>query len=291
MSDPLPIGPAIPGRPGGDVRAAIARASQRTGVDFDYLLAQAKLESNLEPTARARTSSATGLYQFTQGTWLQTLERHGSEHGLDIGAGKLRDPALRSQVLALRNDPELSSMMAAELASDNREGLTGVLGREPDAAELYMAHFLGLGGATTMLRADPGASAAALLPQAASANRPIFYSPGGAARTVGGVMELLRGKVHAAMEGGSATALAGASPFDASPFGEVSSAGWAPPAWNGPGSTASSFAAAPAGAPSAPPRPSMAETLRSTFGLGGNDAGSAPGFVHAAYGRLRSFGL
>lgn len=277
MSDPLPIGPAATGRPGGDVRAAIARASQRTGVDFDYLLAQAKLESNLQPEAKAATSSAAGLYQFTQGTWLQTLERHGGEHGLDVGSGKLRNPALRGQVLALRNDPELSSMMAAELASDNRDALTGVLGREPDPAELYLAHFLGMGGATTMLRADPGASAAALLPQAAAANRPIFYGPGGAPRTVGGVMDLLRGKVSAAMEGGSAASFAAAAP----------SAGWSPPTWSAP----SSFDGTAAPIPSAPPRPSMAETLRTTFSLGSTDASSAPGFVHAAYGRLRSFGL
>ena len=113
----------------------------------------------------------------------------------------MRDPALRAQIMALRFDPQASSLMAAELAEDNRAELTGVLGREPDAAELYLAHFAGIGGAKQLLSADPGQSAAALLPRAAAANRGIFYAKG-APRTVGGVMELLRGKVNAAMGNG-----------------------------------------------------------------------------------------
>ena len=69
--------PAAPAR-SADVRTAIARASEKTGVDFDYLLAQARLESGLDPDAKARTSSATGLYQFIDSTWLHTMDRYGS---------------------------------------------------------------------------------------------------------------------------------------------------------------------------------------------------------------------
>ncbi|MCX7676587.1 MAG: transglycosylase SLT domain-containing protein, partial [Alteraurantiacibacter sp.] len=57
--------------------AAIARAAQATGTDFSYLLAQARIESGLNPAARARTSSASGLFQFIDQTWLATLDRHG----------------------------------------------------------------------------------------------------------------------------------------------------------------------------------------------------------------------
>ena len=280
MSEPLSIGSSQGPIAGGDVRGAIARAAQATGVDFDYLLAQAKIESSLDPSARARTSSAAGLYQFTQGTWLRTLERHGAEHGLGwtdgaIDGGRLRDPAMRAQVMALRNDPELSALMAGELANDNRAGLSAALGREPDAAELYLAHFLGLGGASRLLSADSGADAAALLPEAAAANRTIFYAPGGAPRTVGGVIELMRGKVAAAMEGGSSLPPGG---------GEL--APDATLAW----SALPHPNPSPQGEGAATARPSMADTLRSTFGLTGSDA-SAPAFVHAAYGRLRSLGL
>jgi hypothetical protein len=97
------------------------------------------------------------------------------------GGGQCRQRSgLRTQLLALRNDPRLSALMAGELANDNRAALQTVLGRDPDNAELYLAHFLGADGATrflTGLGVNPDASAAALLPKAAAANRPIFYDP------------------------------------------------------------------------------------------------------------------
>ena len=261
------------------VRAAIVRAAETTGVDFDYLLAQAKIESSLDPAARAQTSSAAGLYQFTGGTWLATLDRHGASHGLGwagaaIDGGRVSDPGLRAQIMALRYDPSASALMAAELASDNRAELQAALGREPDAAELYLAHFLGAEGAKAFLGAlatDPAQSAAALIPQAAGANRTIFFDRG-APRSVGGVMELIRGKVASAMEGG-----------------------FTPPAF----SASASAIPQPTGGPLArefhaadpPPvalRPSMAETLRTTFGA---TAAAAPVGVRTAYAKLQAFGL
>ena len=275
------------------IRAAIAQAAQRTGADFDYLLAQAKIESSLDPAARAPTSSAAGLYQFTQGTWLDTLERHGAQHGLGwagtaIAGGKVRDPGLRAQIMALRFDPQASALMAGELAQDNRAALTGVLGREPDAAELYLAHFLGSEGATRLLSADAGQSAAALLPKAAAANRGIFYERGGP-RTVGGVMDA------AARQGVPRRWAATCSPPRRGEAG----------GWGARRSRAATLAdarplglAAPAPTPprrgglsgTQPPRASMAETLRSAFALA--DPGqAAPAHVQAAYGQLRRFGL
>ena len=279
MSQTPSIAAAAAGPVRADVQAAIARAAQATGVDFSYLLAQARIESSLNPAARAQTSSAAGLYQFTQGTWLAMLDRHGARHGLGwadaaIAGGKVSDPALRSQVMALRFDPDASALMAAELANDNRASLTATLGREPDAAELYVAHFLGAEGAgrfLTALAADPGQSAAALLPAAAAANRGVFFADG-APRSVGQVMDLLRGKVAAAMDGTAmpvaATSLAAINPA----LGPI----------------AREFHASPA-APAEAARPSMADTLATTFGAGGSSA--LPGHVRAAYGKLRAFGL
>lgn len=284
MSELLPIGSG-PNR-SDDVRGAIARAAERTGIDFNYLLAQAKLESRLDPAARAQTSSAAGLYQFTNGTWLQTLDRHGASHGLGwageaIEGGRLRDPAMRAQVMELRYNADASALMAAELANDNRAALSVQLGRDPDATELYLAHFLGIGGAgqfLSALAADSGQSAAAILPQAASANRSIFYDASGAARSVGCVMELMRGKVSAAMEG---------SFLPASGEGIE---GWAPSSRQYPAASPHSNPSAKGEGPRpASSRPSMSEILRDTFGLARND--EAPGIAHAAYTRLRSFGL
>ncbi len=292
MSQPDPIG--IQQRGGTDVRASIARAAQATGVDFNYLLAQAKLESSLDPSANAGTSSAAGLYQFTRGTWLQTLDRHGASHGLDwagaaIEGGRVQDPGMRAQIMALRYDADTSALMAAELANDNKAELTTTLGREPDAAELYLAHFLGIGGAQQFLAAlssDPGQSAAGILPKAAAANRTIFYDASGSPRSVSGVMDLLRGKVSAAMDGsvppanwagqggGFSVASATPTPFPGGPIAQQFQA-------------ARQELAAQAG------RASMAETLRSTFGVASaaGDAGSTPAFVRAAYDKLRSFNL
>lgn len=273
------------------VRAAIARAATSTGVDFNYLLAQARLESSLDPDARAGTSSAAGLYQFTRGTWLQTLDRHGGKHGLDwtsaaIEDGRISDPALRQQIMALRFDPDASAVMAAEFASDNAEDLSGVLGRAPDAAELYLAHFLGAGGAGQFLRAlasDPGQSAAALLPKAAGANRGIFFTPGGTARSVSEVMGLMRGKMERAMGRDALEPFPGGVP--SSPIAPGASWSAASPE-SGPGvASTSPFQ------PSGPARPSMAETLRQTFALGTGDSSAAGQQVRAAYGKLKAFGL
>lgn len=289
MSQATPIG--LSGPVNNDVRAAIARASQATGVDFDYLLAQARIESSLNPQAKAGTSSAAGLYQFTGGTWLQTLDRHGEQHGLDwassaIDGGKV-DPQMRAQIMAMRFDPNASALMAAELANDNKTALTSVLGREPDSAELYMAHFLGADGAAKFLSAlqsDPAQSAAAILPKAAAANRGIFYDASGP-RSVSGVMDLMRGKVSSAMNG------AGPMPTTSS-FAQTQTASTTPT--GGPLQREFNALAVEASTQTgSSSRTSMADTLRSAFGAGsGSTAQSgAPDFVRTAYAKLQAFNL
>lgn len=256
------------------MRGAIARAAAATGTDFSYLMAQARLESGLDPTARAATSSAAGLYQFTGQTWLAMLDKHGSAYGVQ-GSG---DAASRAQLLALRSDPELSALMAGELANDNRDFLTGQLGRSPDASELYLAHFLGAEGAGRFLSAlgsDPSQSAAALLPKAAAANRGIFFGASGP-RSVGEVMELLRGRMGQAMNAPESSFPVYAAAAEAPRGGPIQQA----------------FEAA-ARSPDAPAARSMADTLRDAFALSGSGAqpGTAPAHVRAAYGQLRSLGI
>jgi soluble lytic murein transglycosylase-like protein len=178
----------------GVVEAAIQRASQATGVDFGFLLGAARRESGYDPNAKARTSSATGLFQFVDQTWLATLKKHGAKHGYAryaemIGQGAdgryyVSGAEARKTVMDLRLDPHAASLMAGELASDHASYLRGRVGRAPTAGELYAAHVLGPQGSARLIEAAqkaPASSAASLFPDAAAANHGIFYREGRAA--------------------------------------------------------------------------------------------------------------
>jgi hypothetical protein len=175
----------------GVVEAAIQRASQATGVDFSFLMRTASRESGYNPSAKAPTSSAAGLFQFVEQTWLATLKKHGSKYGYAryadlITAGsdgryRVNGDEARKAVMNLRFDPHAASLMAGELTSDHAAYLAGRIGRQPTPGELYAAHFLGPQGSARLIsatRTSPGGSAAALFPEAAAANRSIFYRDG-----------------------------------------------------------------------------------------------------------------
>jgi len=137
----------------GVVEAAIQRASQATGVDFSFLMRTASRESGYNPSAKAPTSSAAGLFQFTEQTWLATLKRHGAKYGYaryaDLitrgsdGRYRVSGEEARKAVMNLRFDPHAASLMVGEMTSDNAAYLAGRIGRQPTAGELYAAHFLG----------------------------------------------------------------------------------------------------------------------------------------------------
>jgi hypothetical protein len=190
-----------------DVREAISRAAQKTGVDFGYLFQQAKSESGLNPNAQAKSSSAGGLFQFLDQSWLGAVKTYGAKHGMGWAAGAIQrrsdgswsvDASMRQAVFSLRNQPEASALMAGEYASDNAEGLQASLGRTPSGTDLYFAHFLGLQGATKFLKAAdaaPDASAASLFPREARSNRTIFYDAAGSARSLSDVYALMSRKL------------------------------------------------------------------------------------------------
>lgn len=189
MSNPLaPVGQDA-------VRAAIQRGAAATGVDFSLLVETARRESALNPSARAGTSSATGLFQFIESTWLEMVRRHGPAHGLAAQSAALRqgaDAATRRDILALRTDPELSARMAGELARENAAALQAGLGRAPSAGELYAAHVMGPSGALRLIEAarNGAPDAVALFPREAAANRGLFYQ-NGAPRSAQGLLERL----------------------------------------------------------------------------------------------------
>lgn len=205
------------------VQSAIALASQKTGVDFSYLMSQAQIESGMRADAKAGTSSASGLYQFIDQSWLRVVKRHGAEHGMSWAADSITqtnsgrmtvgDPATRRAILALRNDPQAASLMAAEHASDNKDAIESSLGRDATGTDLYMAHFLGLGGAKSFLStmaADPDRTAASLFPAAARANRNVFYAANGQQRS----LEQVYSRFAARLDQGAGIA-GGSGPFGA----------------------------------------------------------------------------
>lgn len=181
------------------VLSAIKKASHRTGVDFAYLMEKAGAESNFNPGAKARTSSATGLFQFIEKTWMGMVKTHGAKYGLSEYAakidnhGRVSDSATRKQILELRKDPQIASYMAAEFASDNESYLKKTIGGDIGPTELYFAHFLGAGGASGFLsqhQKNPSAIAADLFPKEALANRNVFYdSKTGKAKTLGQIYD------------------------------------------------------------------------------------------------------
>jgi hypothetical protein len=207
------------------VAGAIQRAANATGAGFDYLVTAARIESNFNPQAAARSSSARGLYQFIDQTWLGTLKEAGAKLGygryadaitrLPSGRYEVADPAAKAEILALRNDPGANAAMAGVLTNSNRLKLTGRLGRAPSEGELYMAHFLGAAGATRLIEgaaAQPGQRADALFPRAAAANKSIFYDRSGAPRSAAGVYAELNGRYASAANAPSTRAVAALMP-------------------------------------------------------------------------------
>jgi hypothetical protein len=187
----------------GVVEAAIERASKATGVDFSFLMRTAGRESGMNPGAKAGGSSAAGLFQFVEQTWLSTLKQHGSKYGYaryselinkgSDGRFHVSGEEAKKAVMDLRLDPHASSLMAGELASDHAAYLKGRVGRSPTAGELYAAHFLGPQGSARLIEAKqttPAAAAAHLFPAEARANKAIFFTDG-RARSVAEVYDNL----------------------------------------------------------------------------------------------------
>ncbi|MBN9344784.1 MAG: transglycosylase SLT domain-containing protein [Devosia sp.] len=171
-------------------------AGDKSNVDFDYLLQTAIRESSLNPEAKAPTSSAVGLFQFLESTWLQVMKEQGPRLGYQKYADAIsvdgdgdyvvRNKGMRKEILALREDPQIAADMAAAFTQSNGAYLAGKFGKHPSPGELYIAHFLGPQGAERLFRAgldNPDQVAAKLFPKQAKANPQIFYS-GGEPRTI-----------------------------------------------------------------------------------------------------------
>lgn len=212
LNDPQSALTALSGKPvRADVVAGLKSAAEKTGVSFDFLVAEATRESGLDPKAKAPTTSARGLFQFTNQTWLEVFKNNAAKYGQGDLAKKIKrdedgglsvaDDKTRKTIMDLRQDPEMSALMAAEYAKANEKRLESRLGREVGPSDLYLAHFLGPNGAARFLDVSekaPGKVAAKLMPAAARHNHSVFYD-GNKPRTVAGVYDQVKNSIDGAM--------------------------------------------------------------------------------------------
>jgi hypothetical protein len=241
------------GTQGAAVIGAIRNAARATGADFQYLLATAQVESGLNPTASVSSSSAKGLFQFIDQTWLTTLKESGPALGYGryadaivqtpSGHYTVPDPAMRQQTLALRDDPAANAAMAGAFTQQNAAALRQRIGRDPSEGDLYVAHFLGAGGASQLINLanqSPGTTAASAFPNAAKANPSIFYDRQGRARSASEVYHVLVARYDVARASPAApasavaanVALAAPATTTLPPASPVAAAAVAPPPSN-----------------------------------------------------------
>jgi len=174
-----------------EVMQSLRDAAAKTGVDFDFLVAQASLESGFRGSAQATKGSATGLFQFTGRTWIAMMREYGAKYGhADLarqiktaahGGLVVSDKATERRILALREDDQLSALLGAEYAKQNGARLEAATGHKASAPELHLAHLLGPTGAIRFLKAhddNEKQSAAKVAPSAARQNPELFYARG-----------------------------------------------------------------------------------------------------------------
>jgi hypothetical protein len=282
---------------------AIRQAAKATGAGFDYLVATAQVESGFDATAQAPTSSARGLFQFIDQTWLATMKDAGSSLGYGQYANAISrtasgdytvaDPGMRAHIMGLRQDPAASAAMAGAFTQHNAAVLTDRLQRAPTEGELYIAHFFGSSGAAKLisLASDrPNARAADVFPNAARANHSIFYDGHGNTRSVAGVYDELVARYQTARNGPASaptSVAAAAAPVPApdtaglaSAYAKASESQVAPAAVDD-GAVFHNLFRSPAPAPAPTPRGAIAplvSALWSSSGVPSANGSSSPAF-------------
>jgi hypothetical protein len=283
------------------VTGAIRKAAQATGVGFDYLLATAKVESDLDPNLTTRSSTATGLFQFIDQTWLGTLKQAGPAFGYgdyanaisltSSGRYVVEDPTLRGEIMQLRKDPTANAMMGGVFTQQNAAVLSSRLGRAPSEGELYIGHFFGpYAGAKAIALAatNPNANAADIFPAAAQANRSIFYDNRGTARSVAGVCAELARRYHVARAEAASLTVAAAPPPPRPPAPIPTSTAKAPepPLSLSPTAGVNDIASAPAPMPigiAYAEDPNVTAAAQSTSSVSPARADTAGGMFHSLF--------
>lgn len=161
------------------IKSDIAKYAKEAGLDPNKMMMMAAMESSMNPNAKAKKGTASGLMQFLNETWDEQMGKHGGRYGLNNDRGDVR-----SQVI-----------LGGEYMKSKANSLRKAAGRDLEFVDEYMGHFFGQGGASRMLRANPNASAASILPKSVANNREIFYD-GTRPRTVSEVRDLLNQRIQ-----------------------------------------------------------------------------------------------
>ncbi|WP_152562907.1 hypothetical protein [Serratia sp. Ag1] len=153
----------------------LTEAAKSAGVDPEIIVRMAYFESRFRTNVGPSTSTAYGLGQFTKGTWLDVLRKHGEKYGIKNAA-----QLTMAQALAYRDDARLQAAMLAEFTQDNIKRVQG-LGRKGNIADVYSLHNLGSGGGPKFLKAlmeNPNAKVSSVLSQKVIKNNSILYGDG-----------------------------------------------------------------------------------------------------------------
>lgn len=204
------LGTTIAGeRLSSEVMQSLRDAASKTGVSYEFLVAQASVESGFRGKAHAGRGSAAGLFQFTGATWLRMMREHGAKYGHRDLAKQLKiaanggvvapDKETEARILDLRRDDRLSALFAAEYAKANGARLEAVTGHKATAAELHLAHLLGPNGAIRFLKAhedNEQQAAAKVVPAAARQNPSLFFAHGRSAKSVAAVYQKIQERLE-----------------------------------------------------------------------------------------------
>lgn len=146
------------------LKPTLDAAAKMVGVDPNLMGTMAAIESGFDYTVKASSSSATGLFQFINDTWKTMMKKYAAKYGIDPSTPP--------------TDPRANALMGAEFLKENMAAIKGAVNRPLTNTDLYIAHFMGAGGARKFLSADPSTIGANMFPEAARANPSIFYKNG-----------------------------------------------------------------------------------------------------------------
>lgn len=137
--------PVPKGKGYNNVKDTILAAAKMAGVDPQAMIAFAGIESSFNPGTGNSSTSAQGLYQFTDGTWTEVLTKYGPKYGIPLGTSKF--------------DARANALMAAEYMKYNASIIKSKIGKNPSLVDLYAAHMSGPGGGPAIMKAfysNPG---------------------------------------------------------------------------------------------------------------------------------------